>query len=54
MVLFQDLRFAGISIAGRRPSPRALTRAVEIDNNLQVVGDVYETNKGQVVVPEPK
>lgn len=53
MVLFQDLRFAGISIAGRRPSRRALTRAVEIDKNLHVVGDVYETKKGQVVVPEP-
>jgi len=53
IVIFQDLRFAGISIAGRRPSRRALTRAVLIDKNLKVVGDVYETKKGPQVVPEP-
>jgi inner membrane protein len=53
IVLFQDLRFAGISIAGRRPSRRALTRAVLIDKNLKVVGDVYETKKSPEVVPEP-
>jgi len=52
IVVFQDLRFAGITIAGR-PSSRALSRAVKIDNDLNVVGDVYETKKGQVVVPEP-
>jgi len=52
IVLFQDLRYARI--------PRTLTRrrgglskAVQIDRNLRVVGDVYETKKGQVVVPEP-
>ena len=52
-VQFQDLRFAGISIAGRR-SRRALGRTVQIDKNLQVVGDVYDTRKGTVVLPDPK
>jgi len=52
LVVFQDLRFAGITIAGR-PSSRALSKAVKIDRDLNVVGDVYETKKGQVVVPEP-
>jgi len=51
--LLQDLRFAGISIAGRR-SRRALGRTVQIDKNLQVVGDVYDTRKGTVVLPDPK
>jgi inner membrane protein len=52
IVRFQDLRFSGIAIAGGR-SRRALSRAVKIDKNLKVVGDVYETGKGQIVVPEP-
>jgi inner membrane protein len=52
IVRFQDLRFAGIAIAGGR-SRRALTRAVRIDKNLKVVGDVYETKKGVEIVPEP-
>jgi hypothetical protein len=26
---------------------------VELDQNLHVVGDVFETGKGQIVVPEP-
>jgi inner membrane protein len=52
IVRFQDLRFAGITIAGRR-SGRALSRAVLIDKNLNVVGDVYETGKGQAIIPEP-
>ncbi len=52
IVLFQDLRYAGI--------PRTLTRrrgglskAVQIDRDLHIVGDVYETKKGQIAVPEP-
>ena len=45
IVRFQDLRFAGIAIAGGR-SRRALSRAVQLDKNLNVVGDVYETKKG--------
>jgi len=52
IVRFQDLRFAGIAIAGGR-SRRALTRAVRIDTNLKVVGDVYETKTGVEIVPEP-
>jgi inner membrane protein len=52
VVLFQDLRFAGITIAGR-PARRALSRAVKIDKDLRVVGDVYDSKKGQVIVPEP-
>ncbi len=53
-VLFQDLRYAGIprSITGSR-ARGALSKAVQLDNNLHVVGDVYYTPKGQVVVPEP-
>ena len=52
IVRFQDLRFAGIAIAGGR-SRRALGRAVKIDKSLKVVGDVFETDKGQTIVPEP-
>ena len=54
VVLFQDLRYAGIprSITGRR-SRGALSRAVQLDKNLHVVGDVYNTGKGEIVVPEP-
>ncbi len=53
IVLFQDLRLCWDSeLVGRR-SRRALTRAVKIDKNLKVVGDVYDTGKGPAVVPEP-
>jgi inner membrane protein len=54
IVLFQDLRYAGIprSITGRR-SRGGLSRAVQLDKSLNVVGDVYDTGKGRVVVPEP-
>jgi inner membrane protein len=54
IVLFQDLRYAGIprSLTGRR-SRGGLSKAVEIDQNLHVVGDVYVTAKGEIVVPEP-
>ena len=54
IVLFRDLRYSGIprSITGRR-SRGGLSRAVRIDQNLHVVGDVYDTGKGQIVVPEP-
>jgi len=52
IVLFQDLRYAGI--------PRSLTRrrgglsnAVQLNQNLHVVGDVYETKEGKIVLPEP-
>jgi inner membrane protein len=53
IVVFQDLRFAGMprSITGRR-TRGALSKAVQLDRNLHVVGDVYDTDKG-LVVPEP-
>jgi inner membrane protein len=54
IVLFQDLRYAGVPASlTRRPGRGGLSKAVELDQNLHVVGDVYETGKGQVVVPEP-
>jgi inner membrane protein len=55
IVLFQDLRYSGIprSLTGR-PGRGGLSKAVKIDKNLRVVGDVYVTAKGQVVVPEPR
>jgi hypothetical protein len=52
VVLFQDLRFVGMSIASSR-GRRALSRAVKIDKNLNVVGDVEDTKSGPIVVPEP-
>ncbi len=54
IVLFQDLRYAGIPRSlTARPGRGGLSKAVELDPNLRVVGDVYETGKGQIVVPEP-
>jgi len=54
IVYFQDLRFAGIpsSITGRQ-NRGPLGRAVELDKNLHVVGDVFTAGKSQIVVPEP-
>ena len=54
IVRFVDLRYSSIPrvIAGRRGRV-GLGRAVQLDKNLHVVGDVFETDKGQVVVPEP-
>jgi inner membrane protein len=54
IVYFVDLRYAGVpsSIAGSR-SRGALTRAVQLDKNLRVVGDVVGAGKDQVLVPEP-
>jgi len=54
IVLFQDLRYAGIprSLTGRR-GRGGLSKAVQLDKSLHVVGDVYDTAKGQVVIPEP-
>ncbi|MGA1987334.1 MAG: metal-dependent hydrolase [Candidatus Sulfotelmatobacter sp.] len=54
IVLFQDLRYAGTPRSlTARPGRGGLSKAVELDQNLHVVGDVYETGKGQIVVPEP-
>jgi inner membrane protein len=60
IVRFQDLRFEQLpsSLTGVRPR-RALTFAVELDKNLRVVGDVFDTLdengflKKRIVVPEP-
>jgi inner membrane protein len=54
IVAFQDLRYAGMEgpFVGR-PGRGVLSRAVQIDKDLHVVGDVYENKKGTVVVPEP-
>jgi inner membrane protein len=54
VVHFQDLRYVQIpsSIRGGR-GRRVLGAAVQLDKNLQVVGDLYGTEKNQVLVPEP-
>lgn len=55
IVLLEDLRYSGVLRPfTSRPGRGGLSKAVEIDKNLQVVGDVFQTAKGQVVVPEPK
>jgi len=54
IVLFRDLRYSGMaSTTFSRRSRGALSRAVQIDQNLHVVGDVYDAGNGLVVVPEP-
>jgi inner membrane protein len=55
IVNFQDLRFVQLpSLLNRRREPsRALAAGVELDKNLQVVGDVYGSGKKRVTVPEP-
>jgi inner membrane protein len=52
IVRFQDLRYAAISRSLSR-GRGGLSKAVEIDQNLQVAGDVVDSKNGQVVVPEP-
>lgn len=54
VVHFQDLRYVQIpsSISGGR-GRRVLGAAVQLDKNLHVVGDLYGTEKNQVLVPEP-
>ncbi len=53
--VFRTLRYMRIpsAITGGRGRRRTLGAAVQLDKNLQVVGDVYDTEKGQLVVPEP-
>jgi len=55
IVNFQDLRFEQLpSPFGRRGEPRrALGAGVQLDKNLQVVGDVYGTADKRRTVPEP-
>lgn len=61
IVHFQDLRFEQLPnvVTGERPR-RVLGFAVELDNDLHVVGDVFETRNEngaitkRVVLPEPR
>ncbi len=54
IVRLQDLRFVGVprAVDGDR-GRRVLGAAIKLDKNLQIVGDVYDTGKEQMVVPEP-
>jgi inner membrane protein len=55
IVDFQDLRFVQLpSPLSRSGSRRALGAAVQLDRNLQVVGDIYGSPPNRVTVPEPK
>lgn len=55
IVRFQDLRYAGIpSIPSGQRSRGALSKSVEIDKDLHVVGDVVGSGDEQRVIPEPK
>lgn len=54
IVYFQDLRYAGLSnVAGTERARGVLGRAVELDRDLHIVGDVYGIGKKRRVVPEP-
>jgi inner membrane protein len=55
IVRLQDLRYMRIpsAISRSRGRRRTLGAAIMLDKNLRVVGDVYDTDKDQVVVPEP-
>jgi inner membrane protein len=54
IVRFQDLRYVRIPDAVRGGRGRnVLGAAVELDKNLNVVGDVFGTGEKQTVVPEP-
>lgn len=53
LVRFQDLRYVQGPSVLRSRSPRSpLGRAVKLDKDLHVLGDVYETGKGQVLEPD--
>jgi len=52
IVRFVDLRYVQLPSAVSR-GRRTLSAAVELDQNLRVVGDVFGIGDGQVVVPEP-
>ena len=54
IVRFVDLRYFGMpSAVPNRRGRVGLGRAVQLDKNLHVVGDVYGSGTNQVVVPEP-
>ena len=53
IVRFQDLRYMQGPSVLRSRSPRSpLGRAVKVDKNVHVLGDVYETDKGQIMEPD--
>ena len=54
IVTFQDLRYVRLTTAlTRGRTRRPLSAAVKLDGALRVLGDVYDREDGQVVVPEP-
>jgi inner membrane protein len=54
IVHFQDLRYAQLpNMFGRNRGSCPLCVGVKLGKDLHVVGDVYETRKGPVVVPDP-
>lgn len=54
IVHFQDLRYVRIpSVFARGRSRRTLSAGVKLDQNLRVIGDVYEKGDREIVVPEP-
>jgi len=56
IVAFQDLRFVQLpSLFGNRgDARRALGAGVQLDKDLNVVGDVYGSGKSQKLYPEPR
>jgi inner membrane protein len=54
IVHFQDLRYVQVPNAfGGDRGRRVLGVGVKLDKDLRVIGDVYETPKGRVIVPDP-
>jgi inner membrane protein len=54
VVYFQDLRFVGTTNLIRTRRDRGpLGQAVELDSNLRVLGDLFSTESGPKLVPEP-
>jgi inner membrane protein len=55
IVNFQDLRFVQLpSLLSRGGPRRALGAGVRLDQNLNVIGDVYGVGENQRVIPEPQ
>jgi len=55
IVRFQDLRYAGIpNIPTGQRSRGALSKSVQLDQNLHVIGDIVGSGDEQRVIPEPK
>ena len=52
IVRFQDLRFVQVPGSVSARGRRTLGAAVELDQNLHVVGDVYSESENRLVVPE--